>query len=131
MVPLFNKIDCLSLPVDDLDTALAFYQHALGHQLIWRDARAAGLRMPGGSGELVLHLDPRPAETDLQVDSVPQAIARICAAGGRLVRGPFDIRIGQCAVVCDPFGNELVILDCAKGIVATDADKNVIGNQTP
>jgi hypothetical protein len=32
--PLFRKIDCLRLPVSDVDAALAFYRDALGHGLI-------------------------------------------------------------------------------------------------
>jgi hypothetical protein len=36
------------------------------------------------------------------------------------VRGPFDIQIGLCAVVRDPWGNELVILDTSKGLLRTD-----------
>jgi hypothetical protein len=39
---------------------------------------------------------------------------------------PFDIRIGRCAVICDPWGNRLVVLDMSKGPLVTDADGNVI-----
>jgi hypothetical protein len=39
--PLFRKIDCLSIPVADLDAALAFYSQDLGHELIWRSSKAA------------------------------------------------------------------------------------------
>jgi len=38
--PLFRKIDCLSIPVPDLDAALAFYSQDLGHEIIWRTTRA-------------------------------------------------------------------------------------------
>ncbi|WP_341677373.1 VOC family protein [Niveibacterium sp. SC-1] len=129
MSALFRKVDCLSLPVDDLDQALAFYRDALGHTLVWRDARAAGLRLPDSEAELVLHLDPRPAETDLLVNSVPEAIARITAAGGRLLHGPFAIRIGLCAVLADPWQNPLVILDASAGLLRADAAGNIIGRQ--
>lgn len=128
MQPLFAKIDCLSLPVQDLDEALGFYQHSLGHELIWRDATAAGLRMPQSNSELVLHIDKRPLEVDLLVASVPQAIERFCRAGGSKVLGPFQIRIGLCAVVRDPWGNELVILDTSSGLLQTDGEGHVIGN---
>ena len=127
--PLFRKVDCLSLPVDNLDEALAFYQHTLGHELIWRDLVAAGLKFPGSEAELVLHLDDRPMEVDLMVDSVPDAVTRFCKAGGELVHGPFPIRIGLCAVVRDPWGNQLVILDSSKGTLQTDANGFVIGNR--
>ena len=65
MPGLFQKVDCVSLRVSDLDRALAFYQDALGHELVWRDSRAAGLRLPQSDAELVLHTDNRPMETDL------------------------------------------------------------------
>ena len=126
MEPLFEKIDCLSLPVRDLDEALRFYQHSLGHRLIWRDATAAGLRLPKSESELVLHVDRRPMETDLLVDSVPEAVARFCQAGGSKVSGPFQIRIGLCAVVRDPWGNDLVLLDTSLGQLKTDANGRVI-----
>lgn len=131
MTALFKKIDCLSIPVQDLDEALRFYRDSLGHALIWRDARAAGLRLPGSDAELVLHLDRRPAETDIQVESVAAAIERFCQAGGTLVGGPFEIRIGQCAILADPFGNRLVILDCSRGALLTDAEGRVSGNAAP
>ena len=37
--PVFRKIDCYSLPVDDLDKGIAFYA-SLGHALLWRDGRS-------------------------------------------------------------------------------------------
>ncbi len=126
MSALFQKVDCLSLPVEDLDAALAFYRDQLGHELIWRTVEAAGLKLPRGEAELVLHTDKRPFEADLMVDSVPIAVERFVQAGGQLVQGPFEIRIGRCAVLEDPWGNKIVILDSSKGLLKTDADGNVI-----
>ena len=63
MTALFRKVDCHSIPVADLDAALAFYRDGLGHELIWRDDSAAGLRLPDSDAELVLHTDERPIET--------------------------------------------------------------------
>lgn len=128
-VPLLRKVDCISLPVDDLDAALRFYQESLGHELVWRDGRAAGLRLPDSTAELVLHTDRRGAETDLTVESVPEAVARFVRAGGSLVVEPFEIRIGLCAVVRDPWQNELVILDQSKGLLEVDEEGNVVGNR--
>jgi lactoylglutathione lyase len=126
--PLFRKIDCLSLRVASLDDALRFYRDTLGHELIWRDATAtaAGLRMPDCDAELVLHTNERPPEADLMVDSVPEAIRRFCSAGGQLLHGPFPIRIGLCAVVRDPWGNELVMLDASSGMLTVDGERNVV-----
>jgi len=82
--PLFRKLDCYSLPVGNLDLAIAFYGE-LGHQLIWREGNhAAGLRLPDSDAEIVLHTDNRPVETYFLVDSVPRAIERITSTGGKL-----------------------------------------------
>lgn len=126
---LFNRIDCLSLPVPDLEEALAFYSCELGHELIWRTGTSAGLRLPDSDAELVLHTDDRPMETDLAVESVPEALDRFTAAGGNVLAGPFEIQIGLCAVVSDPWGNVLVLLDTSKGRLEVDEDKRVIGNR--
>ena len=124
--PLFRKIDCLSIPVPDLDAALTFYSANLGHELIWRSSKAAGLKLPGSNAELVLHTDNRPMETDLAVDSVPDAIVRFTSAGGKVLRGPFEIQIGRCAIVADPWDNVLVILDASKGTLQVEETRRVI-----
>ena len=127
--PLFWKIDCYRLPVPDLEAALVFYREKLGHELIWRTDAAAGLRLPGDDHELVLQTERPGQETDLLVESVPAAVARFVAAGGRVIAEPFDIQIGKCAVVADPFGNVLVMLDMSKGRLITDSEGNVVGNE--
>jgi lactoylglutathione lyase len=124
--PLFCAIDCESLPVDNLEAAIDFYSHTLGHELIWRTDDAAGLRLPHLEAELVLHTDGRPMETDLKVSSVPEAIDRFARAGGELVAGPFEIAIGLCAVIADWWQNHLIILDSSKGLLEVDGDKRVV-----
>ncbi len=129
--PLFRKLDCYSLPVENLDAAIAFYG-ALGHQLIWRDGNhAAGLRLPDSDAEIVLHTDKRPVETCLLVKSVPNAIERIMNAGGKLVFGPIEIQVGMYAMLQDPWNNPVVVLDFSKGLLETDSEGNVIGNRDP
>jgi predicted enzyme related to lactoylglutathione lyase len=124
--PLFRNVDCLALAVTDLDAALAFYG-GLGHELIWRTATAAGLRLPDSEAELVLQTEHPGLETDLTVDAVEPAVERFVAAGGRVVVVPFDIAIGRCAVVVDPWENQLVLLDKSKGRFVTDDAGNVTG----
>lgn len=116
--PLFRKVDCLSLPVPDLDQGLEFYQR-LGHQLIWRSLTRAGLRLPDSDAELVLQTENAEIETDLAVNAVEPAVQRFIDAGGSVLVPPFPIAIGRCAVVTDPWGNKLVILDTSKGLLAT------------
>jgi lactoylglutathione lyase len=126
--PLLQKIDCVQLYVPDLGAGLAFYRDLLGHALIWRTEHAAGLRMPDTDAELVLQTQRERQEVDLTVDSADEAAIRITEAGGRIIVPPFDIQIGRCVVVQDPWGNALVLLDTSKGLLATDADGHVIGH---
>ena len=39
---------------------------------------------------------------------------------------PFDIQIGRCTVVEDPWGNRLVLLDMSKGPLVTNSAGNVV-----
>ena len=126
--PLSHKIDCLQIPVPDLEAGLAFYRDRLGHRLIWRTATSAGLRMPDTDAELVLQTEQRGLEVNLLVDSSDAAAVRFVEAGGAIVVPPFDIQIGRCVVVRDPWDNLLVLLDMSKGLLLTDADGNVVGN---
>ncbi|GBF04299.1 glyoxalase/bleomycin resistance protein/dioxygenase [Deinococcus aerius] len=41
--PLFRKVDCLQIPVPNLEAGLGFYRDGLGHELLRRTATAAGL----------------------------------------------------------------------------------------
>jgi lactoylglutathione lyase len=128
MKPLIRKVDCLRLYVPELEAGLAFYRDRLGHELIWRSATAAGLRLPETDAELVIQTEEQRQEIDLLVDSADTAAKFIEQAGGKVIVPPFDIQIGRCAVIEDPWGNPLVLLDISKGLLKTDAAGNVIGN---
>lgn len=125
-MPLLLKIDCVRFYVADLDAGLAFYRDRLGHELIWRTSDAAGLRMPESGAEIVLQTSDRAQEVDFLVENAGAAAERFVQAGGKVIAGPFDIQIGRCVVVQDPWGNPLVLLDTSKGLLVTDADGNVI-----
>ncbi len=125
--PLFRKIDCLQLPVPDIEAGLAFYRDRLGHELIWRTPTAAGLRMPDTDAEIVIQTERPQLEANLLVSSADEAAKRVEEAGGAIVAGPFEIQIGRCVVVRDPWGNALVLLDGSKGRPATDETGNVTG----
>jgi predicted enzyme related to lactoylglutathione lyase len=125
---LFRKIDGLQIPVPDLEAGLAFYRDRLGHALIWRTDTAAGLRMPDSNAEIVIQTERDDMEVDIAVTSADAAAATIAEAGGRVVVPPFDIRIGRCTVVEDPWDNRLVLVDASKGLLLTDAHGAVDGN---
>lgn len=130
-IPLFRKVDCIEIPVSDLDAGLEFYRDSLGHALVWRHETAAGLRLPESDGEIVLQTERQGMNVDFLVESAEAAAERFVAAGGRLVVPPFDIQIGRAAVVEDPFGNTFVLLDASKGMLLTDEAGNILGNQPP
>jgi predicted enzyme related to lactoylglutathione lyase len=130
MTPLLRKIDCVRFYVDNLDAALTFYRDKLGHALVWRTDTAAGLSLPDSDAEIVLQTERRELEIDFTVEAVEQAVADFEAAGGKIVVPPFEIQIGKAAVVADPWGNAFVLLDTRKGLLTTDADGHITGNQT-
>ena len=69
-------------------------------------------------------LDP---ETDILVDSVQDAVKVIQEAGGKIIVQPEDIRVGKMAVIQDPFGNTLTLVDLSKGIYQTDEKGQITG----
>ena len=110
----FLGVDAVVVRVPSLDAGLAFYRDALGHAVIWRRADAVGLRMGDGPAELVL-MTSIDAETDLLVADVDAEVETIVGAGGTVLVPPFDIEVGRAAVVRDPFGNALTLVDLSKG----------------
>jgi predicted enzyme related to lactoylglutathione lyase len=128
MEPLLQYVDAVTVPVPDLDRGMAFYRDVLGHQLIWRSDAAgqAGLRTPGSGTEIVL-TTRQGYEPDWKVASADAAAEAFAANGGRVLVEPADIPIGRLAVVEDPFGNRLVLLDSTKGTYDTDESGAVTG----
>ncbi len=123
--PLFQTVDAVTIPVPDLDAGLRFYRDSLGHQLRWRHDDI-GLALPGSDTEIILTTQHR-YEPNWLVTSADHAAATVRAAGGRVVTGPSDIPVGRVAVVADPFGNNLVLVDLSKGRYITDTTANVTG----
>jgi len=112
--PLLRAADAVVVRVPSLEEGLAFYHDALGHQLLWRTETMLALGFGDAETELVLALEVGP-ETDLLVESVEDAVARMVEAGGTLVAGPDEIAVGKVAVVTDPFGNRLTLVDLTNG----------------
>ena len=124
---MFKKVDCVLFRVPDLEKALKFYRTALGHKLVWcKGSSSAGLAMSDSDTEIVLMAEPGSMEVDLLVSSVETAVHDFVKAGGQVVSGPFDILIGRCAVVKDPWGNVLTMLDTSKGLLKVDSRGNVL-----
>lgn len=127
---VFEKLDCIRYYVPDLAEGVTYYHEKLGLEIAWKNEHEIAFVMADGISELVIQNTQKREETDIKVTSVRRTIQKIRQAGGQLVCGPFGIQIGECAVVQDPWGNTMVILDSIKGTFLTDEDGNIIGQKT-
>lgn len=113
---MLRKIDCVMVKVDDLDKASEYYQSVFGLKFIWKDENSVGLGMSETDAEIVLYThDDIPVSVHYLVDDVIKAVSEFEAKGCQIITAPFDIQIGKCAVIEDPFGHQLAILDMTKG----------------
>lgn len=115
---MLRKIDCVMIRVAEVEVAAAYYERVFGLKPQWRGDGAIGLVFPESDAEIVLHCDPAiPSSVEVHylVDDVVAAVAYYEAQGSQILVAPFDIAIGKCAVIEDPFGTRLCILDMTKG----------------
>jgi predicted enzyme related to lactoylglutathione lyase len=115
---MLKKIDCVMIRVQDVKAAMAYYADVFGLHPVWWDDSSAGLVFPESDAELVVHCRPdisSRVEVNYLVENVIDAVQTFVAKGCRIIEEPFDIAIGKCAVIEDPFGTELCILDMTKG----------------
>jgi lactoylglutathione lyase len=115
---MLRKIDCVMVKVDDLEAAARYYVDVFGLKRLWSDGHSIGMGMPETDAEIVLHDDPNlPKDIGVHylVDDVVAAAAELQAKGCTVVEPPFEVAIGKCAVIRDPFGTILPILDMTKG----------------
>jgi predicted enzyme related to lactoylglutathione lyase len=126
--PLLRKVDAVTVAVPSLAEGLAFYRDQLGHQLLWRNDATGqlALSLPDSDTEVVL-TTRQSYEPNWLVSSVDEAVEKFAAGGGTIVVEPADIDVGRVAVVADPFGNALVLVDLSKGLYQTDEFHNVVG----
>lgn len=103
----------------DLDEGLAFYHDRLGHQLLWRNDEVgqAGLALPDSTVELVLTTRQQ-LEPNWLVDDMDDAIETLVAAGATVAAEAASIPVGRVAVIIDPFGNPLVLVELTKRYAA-------------
>lgn len=113
-----RKIDCVMIRVAEARAAAEFYTSVFGLRRLWEDGNASGLVFPESDAEIVVHTDsdiPSDVEVHYLVDDVVEATEAFVAGGCRMLVEPFDIVIGKCAVIADPFGTRLCILDTTRG----------------
>ena len=115
---VLRKIDCVMVKVENLDAARRFYERVLGLTHLWSNTHSIALGMRDCDAEIVLHDDPKiPRECNVHylVGDVKEAAAKLSSAGCSVMVAPFEVRIGTCAVLRDPFENLLNLVDMSKG----------------
>jgi len=100
------------LSTDDLDASIAFYTQTLGFTLKFRDGSHYAA-LDGGSVTVALatavdHPLPGKAVTAVRTADVDAAAKAVEAAGGAVVRSPYNDAHERRAVVYDNQGNGLV-----------------------
>lgn len=102
---MFRKVDAVRLHVDNIGEAVKFYRDALGHELVWRRKDdSAAVRLEDSDTEIVLVREQITPEVDFLVESVEKSALAFEKAGGRVIIPAFEISIGNCSVVQDPWG---------------------------
>ena len=103
--------------VADLNAAARFYEDVFALRPLWSDASSVGLGMPETDAEIVVHTTDLASEFGVHyvVDDVRAAVAAYQDRGVTVRQPPFEIEVGWCAVLADPDGNPICILDLSKG----------------
>lgn len=109
------KIDSIMFRVTDLDASAAFYSGVLGLQQVWRDddRQMIGFKFPEDESEIVIHTNPDIPNPDFSVlvNDVAAFVQTYRDDGHAVLVEPFDVRTGKFAVLSDPDGNAINIID--------------------
>ena len=104
--------------VSDLEGSANFYRDILGLRQVWNDQEHGmiGFTFQESDLEVVIHSDssiPNPSVSFL-VKNVEEFCEEYKKKGYNVVKEPFEVRCGKYAVLADPDGNELPIIDLTK-----------------
>jgi predicted enzyme related to lactoylglutathione lyase len=115
---MLKKIDCVMIRVDDVAAGEKFYSEVFGLKTLWREDGSVGMALPETNAEIVLHNNaaiPHKVEVHYLVDNVVAAVKYYAENGCRVLVPPFDVLIGKCAVIRDPFDTTICLLDLTSG----------------
>jgi len=104
--------------VDDVHAGEKFYSEVFGLTPLWREAGSVGMRLPESETEIVLHNNaniPNKVEVHYLVDDVVASVKSLAENGCRILVPPFDVFVGKCAVIQDPFATTICVLDLTSG----------------
>lgn len=131
----------INIDVPDLDAAVEFYSKGLGLRQVRRLFEGSVAEMAGAPSPIyLLSKEPgtpasagslqvrdyrrhwTPAHLDFVVDDLDPALANALAAGGKLEGEVQVFRWGRQAVMSDPFGNGLCLVQWLNGGYGEEAD---------
>ena len=112
------KIDSIMLRVKDITKSASFYEKTLGMKRVWKDAERgmAGFTFSDSDSEIVIHDNndiPSPSFSFL-VNDVTKFCKDYAKTGNRILVQPMEVRTGKYAVLSDPNGNAIPIIDLTK-----------------
>ncbi|MEM2930065.1 MAG: VOC family protein [Thermoproteota archaeon] len=112
------KIDSIMFYVSNLEKAAKFYEDVLGLKRVWTDEKRGmiGFVFPESDSEIVIHRDsslPNPCFS-FTVANVDEFCKEYQEKGYIIVEKPCEARCGKFAVLEDPDGNKIPIIDLTK-----------------
>ena len=117
-MPGLRKIDSVMVRVTDLEASAKFYEEVMGLRRAWTGAenKMIGFLFPGNDSELVIHNGPGPDSPpySFSVEDVVEFCERFREQGYAVLMEPFEVRCGMYAVLADPDGNRINIIDLKK-----------------
>lgn len=112
------KIDSILFYTGNLEESAKFYEDILGLRRRWADEenKMIGFTFEGSDSEIVIHNDTRLPKFSYSflVDNVFDFCSEFKKKGYLILKEPFDVRTGKFAVLADPSGNEIPIIDLTK-----------------
>lgn len=109
-----NRVVHFEIQADDPPAVASFYQNVFGWTInTWEGGSESYWLVstgdnstPGINGGIMKRTSPQAVINTIDVASLDDALARIEAAGGKKVHGPYDIPgVGRHAYCADPEGN--------------------------
>jgi catechol 2,3-dioxygenase-like lactoylglutathione lyase family enzyme len=109
------KIDNVMYRVSNLKKSEDFYTKILGLKKAWEDsvAKMIGFTFEHSDSEIVIHMNPNIPKGDFSylVNDVVAFCNEVKNQGYNVLLEPIDVRPGKYAVLVDPDGNEIPIID--------------------
>ena len=118
MIPGLLKVDCVMYRVTDLKKSSEFYADVLGLKKVWTDKKLkmVGFKLKKSDAEIVIHQDKTIPNPDFSflVKNVVESCRFFQKNGAKILKKPTSVRCGKFALVADPNGNPIPIIDLTK-----------------